>query len=168
MLLNAACRARFILFCCVCNSLYSLSPAACLNSRLALSICSATSARCVERIWQARPDADFKLGSVGASRWNFFWEVMCQAKVIRERPLAGTRRTPSCFGDSAPLRWSRSITSPADSELRFSVTIRSSVDSISGLPSPLLACALSRSPVSRFGVSSSGRSGSARCPTNPA
>jgi Fe-S oxidoreductase len=45
--------------------------------------------RVVERIRRARPDADFQLSSIGKRVWQFFWEVMCQAKVIRERPLPG-------------------------------------------------------------------------------
>src|SRR5581483_9533043 len=45
--------------------------------------------RVVERIRRAPPDADFRLSSIGKRVWRFFWEVMCQAKVIRERPLPG-------------------------------------------------------------------------------
>jgi Fe-S oxidoreductase len=41
------------------------------------------------RIRRSRPDPDFQLGSLGQRIWRFFWEVMCQAKVIRERPLPG-------------------------------------------------------------------------------
>jgi Fe-S oxidoreductase len=43
----------------------------------------------VNRILHSRPDADFSLGSVTSRLWHFFWEVVCQAKVIRERPLPG-------------------------------------------------------------------------------
>jgi Fe-S oxidoreductase len=43
----------------------------------------------VHRVLRARPDADFKLGSISRRIWDFFWEVLCQAKVIRERPLPG-------------------------------------------------------------------------------
>jgi Fe-S oxidoreductase len=43
----------------------------------------------VERIRRARPEADFKLHPIGRRVWNFFWEVLCQGKVIRERPLPG-------------------------------------------------------------------------------
>ena len=43
----------------------------------------------IERIRRSRPDQDFQLGSLGARIWKFFWEVLCQAKVIRERPLPG-------------------------------------------------------------------------------
>src|SRR5579875_2513569 len=42
-----------------------------------------------ERIRRARPDADFKLHPLARRFWDFFWEVLCQAKVIRERPLPG-------------------------------------------------------------------------------
>jgi Fe-S oxidoreductase len=43
----------------------------------------------VTRIRRARPEADFKLQPIGRRAWDFFWEVLCQAKVIRERPLPG-------------------------------------------------------------------------------
>ncbi len=43
----------------------------------------------VHRILASRKDADFKLRPIGRRVWDFFWEVMCQAKVIRERPLPG-------------------------------------------------------------------------------
>src|SRR5579883_3461405 len=43
----------------------------------------------LERIRHSKPDPDFHLGSVAPRLWHFFWEVMCQAKVIRERPLPG-------------------------------------------------------------------------------
>src|SRR5690242_10660457 len=43
----------------------------------------------VHRIRQARPDADFRLGSLARRFWIFFSEVLCQSKVIRERPLPG-------------------------------------------------------------------------------
>lgn len=45
--------------------------------------------RVIERIRHAKPDADFRFGLLGARIWRFLWEVMCQAKVIRERPLPG-------------------------------------------------------------------------------
>jgi Fe-S oxidoreductase len=43
----------------------------------------------LDRIRRARPDPDFRLGSLAPRLWRFFWEVLCQAKVIRERPLPG-------------------------------------------------------------------------------
>ena len=43
----------------------------------------------VSRIRGARIDPDFRLGSLGRRLWTFFSEVLCQAKVIRERPLPG-------------------------------------------------------------------------------
>lgn len=43
----------------------------------------------VHHVLRARRDVDFKLGPVGRRIWDFFWEVLCQAKVIRERPLPG-------------------------------------------------------------------------------
>ncbi len=45
--------------------------------------------RTAGRILRARRDPDFEFGSIGRRVWRFFWEVMCQAKVIRERPLPG-------------------------------------------------------------------------------
>src|SRR5258707_3673522 len=45
--------------------------------------------RVVRKILQAKPDADFKLGSLGKRAWDFASEVMFQSKVIRERPLPG-------------------------------------------------------------------------------
>ncbi len=43
----------------------------------------------VDRIRRSKKDSGYKLGSLGPRIWKFFWEVMCQAKVIRERPLPG-------------------------------------------------------------------------------
>src|SRR5579863_3484814 len=45
--------------------------------------------RVVRKIREAKPDADFKLGSVGKRVWDFVSEVLLQSKVIRERPLPG-------------------------------------------------------------------------------
>lgn len=45
--------------------------------------------RVAVRILRARRDDDFELGSLGGRTWNFFLNVLCQAKVIRERPLPG-------------------------------------------------------------------------------
>jgi len=45
--------------------------------------------RVVVRIREAKPDADFSLHPIGKRVWDFFWEVLCQAKVIRERPAPG-------------------------------------------------------------------------------
>ena len=45
--------------------------------------------RVAVRILRARKDDDFQLGSLGGRAWNFFLNVLCQAKVIRERPLPG-------------------------------------------------------------------------------
>ena len=43
----------------------------------------------LRRILSARKDADFRLFPLTRRVWDFFWEVLCQAKVIRERPLPG-------------------------------------------------------------------------------
>ncbi|MGH9625684.1 MAG: [Fe-S]-binding protein, partial [Bryobacteraceae bacterium] len=40
-------------------------------------------------ILRSRPEPDFRWGRAGRRIWNFFWEVLCQAKVIRERPWPG-------------------------------------------------------------------------------
>jgi Fe-S oxidoreductase len=40
-------------------------------------------------ILRSKKDADFSLRPVGRRVWEFFWEVLCQAKVIRQRPLPG-------------------------------------------------------------------------------
>jgi Fe-S oxidoreductase len=45
--------------------------------------------RVIERIRNAKPDTDFKLAPVWKRIWHFLWDVMCQAKVIRERPWPG-------------------------------------------------------------------------------
>src|SRR4051794_16661069 len=43
----------------------------------------------VERIRKAKHDEDYKLGSIQKRVWTFVWEVLCQGKVIKERPLPG-------------------------------------------------------------------------------
>ncbi len=43
----------------------------------------------IRKIREAKPDADFQLDPIGKRVWDFVWEVLLQAKVIRERPLAG-------------------------------------------------------------------------------
>ena len=43
----------------------------------------------LQKILRSRKDPDFHLHPVGKRVWYFFWEVLCQAKVIRERPLPG-------------------------------------------------------------------------------
>jgi len=43
----------------------------------------------VNKIWHSRRDPGFRLFPVSRRVWDFFWEVLCQAKVIRERPLPG-------------------------------------------------------------------------------
>ncbi len=45
--------------------------------------------RVVRKIREAKPDADFTLGSLGKRVWDFVSEVLLQSKVIRERPLPG-------------------------------------------------------------------------------
>lgn len=43
----------------------------------------------VHRILRARKDPDFHVGRISRRTWTFFSEVLCQSKVIRERPLPG-------------------------------------------------------------------------------
>ena len=43
----------------------------------------------LKRILNSRKDPGFTLSEVGERIWDFVWEVLCQAKVIRERPLPG-------------------------------------------------------------------------------
>ncbi len=43
----------------------------------------------LQRILHSRKDADFRLAPVGRRVWEFVWEVLCQSKVIRQRPLPG-------------------------------------------------------------------------------
>jgi Fe-S oxidoreductase len=40
-------------------------------------------------IMRSKKDTDFSLRPIGPRVWKFFWEVLCQAKVIRQRPLPG-------------------------------------------------------------------------------
>src|SRR5579863_4389981 len=42
-----------------------------------------------EKILRSKKDPGFHLFPVGSRVWDFFWEVLCQAKVVRERPLPG-------------------------------------------------------------------------------
>jgi Fe-S oxidoreductase len=42
-----------------------------------------------DRILKSKKDPDFHLFPIGKRVWDFVWEVMCQAKVIRQRPLPG-------------------------------------------------------------------------------
>ncbi len=42
-----------------------------------------------KRVRGSKPEADFHLGDIHKRAWTFFWEVICQAKVIRQRPLPG-------------------------------------------------------------------------------
>jgi Fe-S oxidoreductase len=43
----------------------------------------------LHKILQSRKDPSFQIAPVSRRVWDFFWEVLCQAKVIRERPLPG-------------------------------------------------------------------------------
>ncbi|MGA9669698.1 MAG: (Fe-S)-binding protein [Terracidiphilus sp.] len=41
------------------------------------------------KILKSKKDSSFQLFPIGKRVWDFFWEVLCQAKVVRERPLPG-------------------------------------------------------------------------------
>ena len=63
---------------------------------LVLLLCAASAAMFLWRlrpiasnIWRSKKDTDFSLSPVGKRVWVFFWEVLCQAKVIRQRPVPG-------------------------------------------------------------------------------
>jgi len=63
---------------------------------LLLLLCAASAAMFLWRlwpiasnIWHSKKDTDFSLSPVGKRVWVFFWEVLCQAKVIRQRPVPG-------------------------------------------------------------------------------
>jgi len=43
----------------------------------------------LDKILQSKKDPSFHLFPLGKRVWDFFWEVLCQAKVVRERPLPG-------------------------------------------------------------------------------
>ena len=43
----------------------------------------------LDKILKSKKDADFHLFPAGRRVWDFFWQVLCQAKVIRQRPLPG-------------------------------------------------------------------------------
>src|SRR6202035_3723610 len=43
----------------------------------------------LHKILQSRKDPDFHLAPVGRRIWDFFTEVICQGKVIQQRPLPG-------------------------------------------------------------------------------
>ncbi|MBZ5604824.1 MAG: 4Fe-4S dicluster domain-containing protein [Acidobacteriia bacterium] len=45
--------------------------------------------RVLVRIEEAKADPDFSIAPIGKRVWDFFWEVLCQAKVIKERPAPG-------------------------------------------------------------------------------
>jgi len=43
----------------------------------------------LNKILKSKKDPNFHLFPIAKRVWDFFWEVLCQAKVIRERPLPG-------------------------------------------------------------------------------
>ena len=43
----------------------------------------------LDKILKSRKDPGFHIRNICKRTWDFFWEVLCQAKVIRQRPLPG-------------------------------------------------------------------------------
>jgi Fe-S oxidoreductase len=43
----------------------------------------------LHKIFDSKKDPDFHLAPIGRRVWDFVWQVMCQAKVIQQRPLPG-------------------------------------------------------------------------------
>lgn len=43
----------------------------------------------LRKIIRSKKDVDFSLHPLGRRVWEFFWEVLCQAKVIKQRPAPG-------------------------------------------------------------------------------
>jgi Fe-S oxidoreductase len=43
----------------------------------------------LDKILKSKKDPGFHLFPIGRRVWDFVWEVLCQAKVVRERPLPG-------------------------------------------------------------------------------
>lgn len=63
---------------------------------LVVGLCLASLGVFVWRVWpiatnilRAKKDVGFSIRPLGSRVWTFFWEVLCQAKVIRQRPLPG-------------------------------------------------------------------------------
>ncbi|MGP8271336.1 MAG: (Fe-S)-binding protein [Terracidiphilus sp.] len=52
----------------------------------------------LDKILQSKKDAGFHLFPIGKRVWEFFWEVVCQAKVIRQRPLPGLAHAAVFWG----------------------------------------------------------------------
>ncbi len=52
----------------------------------------------LDKILQSKKDIGFQLFPLGKRLWDFFWEVLCQAKVIRQRPLPGLAHAAVFWG----------------------------------------------------------------------
>ncbi len=59
----------------------------------------------LQRIRAAKPDPDFSLQPIAKRIGEFVWEVMFQAKVIRERPLPGIAHAFVFWGFCAFASW---------------------------------------------------------------
>src|ERR1700722_7192000 len=76
---------------CLCTMIFSRAEVATLLILLAASagLFWRRFAPVVKKIHEAKPDADFQLAPAGKRIRDFIWEVLLQAKVIRERPWPG-------------------------------------------------------------------------------
>jgi hypothetical protein len=105
----------------------------------------------LDKILKSKKDSNFHLFPITRRVADFFWEVLCQAKVIRERPLPGLAH--------ALVAWALASSRP-----RVSLAASTST---SPLPSPWPA--QRASPDCSSAASSSARNGWAqRSPGNPA
>jgi len=59
--------------------------------------------RVLTRIWQCKRESGFALTGLPQRCWLFFWEIICQAKVIRGRPLPGLAHAFLLWGFGAFL-----------------------------------------------------------------
>src|SRR5579883_3669233 len=60
--------------------------------------------RVVVKIETAKPDADFKLAPIGKRVWDFFWEVICQAKVTFAWQITSQKKSQTRFPMGANLK----------------------------------------------------------------
>jgi Fe-S oxidoreductase len=56
-------------------------------------------------ILRSKKDADFSLQPIGRRVWDFVWEVLCQAKVIKQRPLPGLAHAFVFWGFLSPASY---------------------------------------------------------------
>ncbi len=68
-----------------------------------LTLFSIRFGRVLARILGARSESQFTLSDIGQRCWILFWEVLCQARVIRDRPLPGLAHAFLLWGFGAFL-----------------------------------------------------------------